>query len=92
MSLTVLSVRRFKVKRNGEAGLEELSRVIDLPALPARGMTLAFSEAHRAVVQWVVQHVRTWEPGLSPPAVEVGTESEPAEHRDAALAAGWAAV
>ena len=44
MTISARCIRRFKMERNGEAGLEQLARTIELPALPPHDVTLVFED------------------------------------------------
>jgi hypothetical protein len=89
----VLVVRRFNVKANGLATIEQVVKQLELPALPSRDMVLDFNDG---TVDAVVSMVRlsamgAQPPAVGPPRVEIRTRTEEEEGAalDVALAAGW---
>jgi hypothetical protein len=82
-------VRRFRVRENGIATFTHAAKVLEL-AFIERAAILEFDDGS-GEAQIAAVRVRV-SGGVSLSAIEVRTDSEPAERLEAALKAGWAPV
>jgi len=90
----VLVVRRFGVKVNGVASIEQVVKQVELPAPPWRDVVLDFADGTgEALVATVRMRASGAQPpAVSPPRVEIRTKTEDGAGLPGALAAGWVAL
>jgi hypothetical protein len=79
-------VHRFNVA----GSYQYAGRALDLPIAPSKAMLIAIGDGIEAGVVFVRVRPRQWLPGVREPALDVHTESEPADRLAQALARGWA--
>lgn len=92
MTITVLVIRRFGVKVNGVASVEQVVKSLELPALPSPGTLLDFADDTGASpISMISMHAMGAQPpALAPPRVELRCKTEPGDRLRPALEAGWA--
>lgn len=94
VTITALVIRRFNVKANGVASVEQVVKQVELPALPCRDVVLDFADGTgEALVSTVRMRASGAQPpALAPPRVEIKTRTEDGAGLVLALKAGWAAL